>query len=362
MAALLRTALLASTLLAQAACGSVTPPAAPTLAQAVEAPRATTTGLDPALLRAALDDAGRLPQLNALIVARDGRVLAERVYDGPALDTPVNIKSASKSVIAALAGIAIARGELTGLDQPIAPLLGPRVPAGAEPQVNAITIEHLLSMRAGLQSTSGPNYGAWVSSRDWIADALGRPFVDRPGGRMIYSTGTSHILSATLARATGRTTLQLAREWLGEPLGITIPSWPADPQGTYFGGNEMRLSPRALFRFGELYRNDGVVAGRRLLPECWVQASWTPRATSPWSGGSYGLGWWIGQARGHPIYYAWGYGGQMVYVVPSLRLTAVMTSDAVQRSVDGHIQALHALLADRLIPAAERGAGGASTA
>lgn len=122
----------------------------------------------------------------------------------------------------------------------------------------------------------------------------------------------------------------------------------------------MRPSPRALLRFGELYRNDGVAGGpnrgRRILPNGWVQASWTPRATSPWSGGSYGLGWWIGQARGHPIYYAWGYGGQMVYVVPSLRLTAVMTSDAGQRSVDGHIQALHALVADRLIPAAERGA------
>lgn len=342
-----------------AACGSLEPSQAqqPTAV----APRVATTGLDAALLRAALDEAARLPQLNAVIVARDGKVVAERVLDGPSLDTPVNIKSASKSVLAALAGIAIARGELSGLDQRVAPLLGARVPAAADPRVRDITVEHLLSMRAGLESTSGPNYGAWVSSRDWIADALRRPFADEPGGRMIYSTGTSHILSAVLARAADRSTLQLAREWLGEPLSIAVPAWPADPQGTYFGGNEMRLSPRALLAFGELYRNDGVVAGRRVLPEGWVADSWTPRATSPWSGGSYGLGWWIGEARGHPIYFAWGYGGQMIYVIPSLGLTAVFTSDADQRSVDGHIQALHALVADRLIPAAEHGASAAAT-
>ena len=59
----------------------------------------------------------------------------------------------------------------------------------------------------------------------------------------------------------------LAQEWLAEPLGITVPAWPRDPQGIYFGGNDMLMSPRALLRFGELYRNDGVWQGRRILPE-----------------------------------------------------------------------------------------------
>ena len=339
-----------------AACAACSPAPSGAQAPAVVAPPVRTTGLDHALL-----DAAALPQLNAFIVARDGRVLAERVFDGPGLDAPVNIKSASKSVLAALAGIAVVRGEFAGLDQRIAPLLGDRVPAGVGPRVGQITVEHLLSMRAGLESTSGPSYGRWVSSPDWVGFALSRPFVDRPGGRMIYSTGTSHLLSAALTRATGRSTLQLARDWLGAPLGVTVPSWPADGQGIYFGGNEMRLSPRALLAFGELYRNDGVTSdGRRVLPAGWVRESWTPRARSPWSGGSYGLGWWIGEARGHPIYYAWGYGGQMVYIVPSLRLTAVMTSDADQRSVGGHVQALHALVAEQLVPAAERGGAGAA--
>lgn len=325
-------------------------------AQQGQAPASVrTVGLDPAGLERALADAAALPRLNSIIVARDGRVLAERSLDGQSLDRPVNIKSASKSVLSALAGVAVGRGILR-VDQPVLPLLGPRVPADPDPRLRELTVDHLLSMRAGLRSTSGPNYGRWASSPDWVRAALAQPFVEEPGGRMIYSTGTSHILSAVLSQAAGRSTLDLARDWLGEPLGVTVPAWPRDRQGTYFGGNDMRLSPRALLRFGELYRRDGVVDGRRLLPEGWVRTSWTPRGTSPWTGARYGYGWWITEARGHPVYFAWGYGGQMVYVVPDLGLTAVMTSDDDARGVDGHVQALHAILIDRLVPAAERGA------
>jgi CubicO group peptidase (beta-lactamase class C family) len=141
---------------------------------------------------------------------------------------------------------------------------------------------------------------------------------------------------------------------LGKPLGIAVPAWPRDPQGIYFGGNDMRLSPRALLAFGELYRNGGVHAGRRVLPTSWIRASWTPRTRSPWSGFAYGYGWFITESRGHPVYFARGYGGQMLYVVPSLALTVVMTSDPAAPGRGGHVDALHSLLSDLIIPAAER--------
>ncbi len=317
-------------------------------------------GLDPAILARTLEQAEALaPRLRSLIVARDGAPLVERVLSGPGLDRPVNIKSASKSVISALVGIAIERGVLKGVDQRVVPVLGGRVPTDADPRVREITVGHLLSMRAGLERTSGRNYGRWVSSRDWVRFALSRPFVDEPGGRMLYSTGSTHLLSAALTRASGKSTLELARAWLGEPLGITIPPWTRDPQGIYFGGNEMALSPRALLRFGELYRNSGTFQGRRVLPEAWVHASWTPQVTSPFSGAGYGYGWFIAEARGHPVYYAWGYGGQMVYVVPDLALTVVMTSDPNHPAGrDGFVRELHGLLADGIIPAAERESAG----
>jgi CubicO group peptidase (beta-lactamase class C family) len=348
-----------------ALCGGLAGPARAAAAPAGDpavAP-ARTTGLDAALLEETLARAAKLPNLHALLVARDGAELVGHVFRGPDLDRPVNVKSVSKSVIAALAGIAIERGVLQGVDQRIAPLLDGFVPADADPRVALITVDHLLTMRAGLERTSGRNYGRWVASDNWIRYALARPFVDEPGGRMLYSTGSYHLLSAVLTRAAGDSTLALARDWLGEPLGIAIPPWTRDPQGFYLGGNNMALAPRALLRLGELYRLGGVYEGRRVLPGSWIEASWTPRVRSPFTGHTYGYGWFIAMARGHPVAYAWGYGGQMIYVVPDLALTVVMTSDpAAPSGRNGYVRQLHDLLAQGIVAAAERSAAGAASA
>ena len=94
-----------------------------------------------------------------------------------------------------------------------------------------------------------------------------------------------------------------------------------------------------------------------MLPAQWVDASWTPRTRSRYSGHAYGYGWFIAAARQYRVYYARGFGGQMIYVVPDLALTAVMTSDlSAPSGRTGYGQALNGLLAGGLIPAAERGA------
>lgn len=313
--------------------------------------------VDPARLEEALARAASLDRLHALIVARDGEPVVERVFRGPGLDTPVNVKSVAKSVIAALVGAAIDRGVLTGADQPIGPLLGDALPGEADPRVAEITLGDLLSMRSGLERTSGPNYGRWVASGNWVRHIVTRPFVAEPGGQMLYSTGNSHLLSAILTRATGRSTLALARDWLGRPLGIDVPAWDRDPQGIYLGGNNMALAPRDLLRFGELYRRGGIFDGRRVLPESWIDASWTARTRSPFSGDEYGYGWFLRMVGGYEAAYARGFGGQLVVVVPELGMTVVATSDQTTRTrVDAYGDALWALIADGLVPAARAAA------
>jgi len=303
-----------------------------------------------------VEAASRLPRIRSLVVLRDGETLAEHRFNGgPPLDQAVNIKSASKSVISALVGIAIERDVLSGVDQPVLSVLRGDAPANPDPRLARMTVGNLLSMQAGLERTSGPNYGRWVSSPNWVRYALSRPFVEEPGGAMLYSTGSTHLLSAMLTKASGQSTHALAQEWLARPLGIDIPIWPRDGQGIYFGGNDMLMSPRSMARFGELYRTGGVVDGRRVLPAAWIEQSWTPRTVSPWSGSQYGYGWFIGDAGGHPVRFAWGYGGQMIYIVPSLALTVVMTSDSGAARDSGHIDALHDLLANHIVPAAVTG-------
>jgi len=309
--------------------------------------------IDMEIVSEAVAQAETLERIHALIVAHRGVPVVERVFHGPRLDTPVNIKSASKTIISALVGIALGQGVLPSTDAAIVPLLAARVPEGLDPRVDSITLDHLLTMRAGLDRTSGANYGPWVVSGNWVRYALTRDFVDRPGGGWLYSTGNTHLLSAILTDASGKTTLDLARDWLGAPLDIAVPAWTRDPQGIYFGGNEMALSPRALLAFGEMYRNGGLNSdGERVVPAAWVHDSWQPK-TYGRGGQLYGYGWFIAQAHGHPVYFAWGFGGQMLYVAPTLDLTVVVTSDFNTRSVeDGYRCALHRLISNGFVPAA----------
>jgi CubicO group peptidase (beta-lactamase class C family) len=314
---------------------------------------AAAAALDVKRVEETVAKAAELPRIHALIVAHDGKTVAERVFRGPALDRPVNIKSASKSIISALVGIAIDEGMIKSVGEPMLPLLQKRAPRDLDPHVATITIDHLLSMRSGLERTSGlQNYGRWVQSPNWVSFALSREFIDEPGGAMLYSTGNTHLLSAILTDVSGSSTWELARLWLGEPLSMTIPQWTRDPQGIYFGGNEMLLSPRDLIRFGEMYRNGGVYGGYQVVPRNWIRASWTPHTVDS-RGRGYGYGWFIAEAHGHPVYYAWGFGGQMLYIVPSLKLTIAVTSDTNTRSViDNHLCKLHELVASGFMPAA----------
>jgi CubicO group peptidase (beta-lactamase class C family) len=302
----------------------------------------------------ALDAARRLDQLNAIVIGVDGEVVAAEAFRGPSVDRAVNVKSVSKTIVAALTGIAIDRGDLPGPEATLGELAPGLIPRGADPGVSGITVADLLTMQAGLERTSGGNYGGWVSSRNWVADALSRPMVAAPGSRMLYSTGSYHILGALLTEVTGQSLLAQAREGLGQPIGIDVPPWTRDPQGYYMGGNEMALSPLAMFRFGEVYRLGGTFGGTRVLSEDWVQASFVPRTRSFFSGDLYGYGWFLRDAGAHRVAYARGYGGQMIFVVPTLGLTVAITSDPNRPArSDGHVGDLQRLLAETILPAAE---------
>jgi CubicO group peptidase (beta-lactamase class C family) len=185
------------------------------------------------------EPAAALDQLWSLTVAVDGETVFAERFRGPALSRPVNIKSVSKTLVAALTGAAIDRGHLPGVRATLGEVAPRLIPSGADPRVPGIAVEDLLTLRGGLESTSRTGYGAWVSSPDWIADLLRREMVGVPGRDFIYSTGTTHLMGAILSEVTGRTLLDLARDWIGGPLAIEFAPWVRDPQGRYLGGNDM---------------------------------------------------------------------------------------------------------------------------
>jgi CubicO group peptidase (beta-lactamase class C family) len=292
--------------------GMALPPSGAALGQTVDGIRRAARGLN---------------QMHALMVQRGDEVIVAEAPRGPGLDRAANIKSCSKSIVALLLGTTIARGEIKSVNARLGDVAPKLIPAKATPGVAAITLEDLVTLRGGLESTSGANYGSWVQSPNWVAHALRRPMLDVPGGRMIYSTGSTHILGAVLATATGKSLLALARERLGKPLGIEIPAWRRDPQGFYFGGNQMTLTPRGMLNLAALVRDRGRVAGTQVIAQTWIDASLIRRTQSPFSGLYYGYGWFLSES-GFAI--ARGYGGQIIAAHPQRKLAVAITSDPNQ--------------------------------
>ena len=307
----------------------------------------------PAGLEAAAKSASSLPRLRSLLVSYRGQLVLERYFNGARATQPANIKSASKSVISALVGIAVARGFIKSVDQPIAGYF-PELAKDSEPRKREITIEDLLTMRSGLESTSGRNYGAWVKSANWVRFVLQRPLIDEPGTRVEYSTGSSHLLSAILTKATKSSTWQFAQAELAKPLGFSLARWIQDPQGIYFGGNEMLMTPRQMIEIGELYLNDGRAGTRQLIPKEWVAKTQVGRGRSRWgSDREYGYGFWIRDFAGTKSYYAWGYGGQFIFIVPDRNLVVVTTSRSdVSRERRDHLDQIYDLVETLIVPGA----------
>lgn len=309
--------------------------------------------VDSAALRSGLQSAtGSLATLKTIHIAHQGEIIWAEAYNGASLSASTNIKSASKTLVATLVGIAIDKGILDGVDQPIAPLLQDQLPENPDPRLNDITIGHLLSMQAGLERTSGRNYGAWVVSDNWVKNALARPFEEEPGGDMQYSTGSTHLLSAILMREAGESTHSLANRWLA-PAGIRVDSWLKDPQGIPMGGNQVGMTPESLLALGELFRRNGQAEdGEQLLSPDWIDESWERRTRSRFHGGGYGYGWFMQTFSGVDGYYGWGYGGQMIYVLPELELTIAITSEENEPSGrSGYRDQLHRLVSQQVVPA-----------
>ena len=195
-----------------------------------------------------------------------------------------------------------------------------------------------------------------------VQHALARPMFATPGAVMEYSTGNSHLLSAVLTKATGMSTRQFANEALFKPIGSVLPEWPRDPQGIYFGGNDMLMTPRQMVAFGELYLNRGRFSGRQIVSERWVAKSCEGRArefrpgertgrrirtefVDPMRDWKYGYSWWVHELGGHEACFAWGYGGQYIFVVPDLDMVIVTTaSPDVSEERRGHRQQVFDIL------------------
>lgn len=320
-------------------------------------------GLDSQQLNAAFDEAGKASFVYALVVTRNGYLVGERYYRGTDANDAHTIRSVSKSFLSALYGIALENGHLATLDTPMVDFLPEYANFVQDERMADMTLSHLLTMRGGFDGDSKILFDM-IYSDNWLRMALSQNLIFKPGSSYRYSTVGTHLLSVILTKATGRTTRDYADEFLFEPLGISVRDWARDPQGYYFGGNDMYVTPRDMARFGRLYLNNGQLNGRQIVPAAWVDRSTS--VTYRYQNGTwgaidniaYGYLWWLGEMRDIPLVMALGYGGQFIFNFPTLNMvvtTASFSDFADWDAADAQERAVTEIVANYILPAVRQG-------
>ncbi len=299
--------------------------------------------------------ATEISSLRSLLIQQHGELLNEEYFNGRSPNRAFNIKSASKSIIGLLVGIAVKEGFIPSVEEPIITYFPEYFEDNPDPKKEAITVRNLLSMQAGLRSTSSGNYGAWVTSRNWVEYALDQDFVSRIDGRMVYSTGTSHLLSVIVTKATGMSTKAFAEQYLFDPLEIEVGGWDRDPQGYYMGGNNVAMKPSDMLKIGQMLIDDGVWEGEQIISKEWITDSFKTYTYSNYNPYGYGYQWWNKATSGYTTFFAWGHGGQYIMMIPELDAVVVMSSSVTGESRRRtYKRPVFMLLEDEIIPYLEK--------
>ncbi|RED55280.1 serine hydrolase domain-containing protein [Cohnella lupini] len=238
------------------------------------------------------------------------------------------INSCTKSVLSALICIAMEQGLVASTDTLISRYF-PQLLNDKDARKKSITLEHLLTLTAGFRwnEFGGLNSFPQMSrSPDWISYVLEQPLSDEPGTRMVYNSGVSQLLAAILAQATGMDIARYAELNLFSPLGIEQYDWKRDPQGIHTGGFGLQLTAHDMLKFGLLYLHQGVWNHRQLISRSLVERSTKPAiAVKAPERGFYGWHWWSESVSELDFYYARGFGGQFIIIVPTLDAVVVLT-------------------------------------
>lgn len=315
----------------------------------IAAERNLTPGLSGVSLDEVTNNLVSMGPINSIVIHQDGEPVVEKYFNGMNGSRTHNIKSASKSILSLLVGIAIDKGYLEGVNQEIGEFFPEYFDQNPDPVKESITIGDLLTMRSGLQSTSGGNYGRWVLSRNWVHYALDRPLVGEPGVDRIYSTGTTHLLGVILTKASGLSLRDFANRNLFQPMGIRLGGWDLDPNGFYLGGNNMALRPADMAKVGQLMLNVGSWNGEQLVSEEWITRSVVP-VTGRTREVNYGYLWFRRMTNGYHEIYAWGNGSQFIKIIPELDAVIVVTTRNQSGATRGYRNRLISTLDSEIIP------------
>ncbi len=299
---------------------------------------------------------GRLAGVHGVVALRGGRIVFERYIDGDDMkwgaslpnvkfgpDTLHDIRSVTKSIVSLLYGIALARGRVPGLDQPIVAQFPEYADLASDPTRRRLTIRHALTMTLAMEWNEDLPYTdpanseiAMEQASDRYRFILDRPILGPPGKGWIYSGGAVALLGKIIERGTGQRLPDFAKQALFSPLGIDAMEWIHGQDGEASAASGLRLSPRALARIGQMILQAGEWEGRSIVPKSWLDESFQPAAMVDigWPGMRYGYLWYVGEEAitekagtyGERFITAIGNGGQRLFVFPGFDFVLAITA------------------------------------
>ena len=345
-------------------------------------------GMDTGRIEAFMNDLGEYPDhwVHSVVVIKNGKLVFEEYFPGEDLDlsdmkreltyathdfdrgTLHSTASVSKSVTSVLLGIAIAEGLIQGAQEKMFSFF-PDYAYLSDATKSQITLEHMLSMTSGLPWTEAYPYddprndlAAMLLCDDPVEFVLDKSTVAAPGTEFIYNSGTANLLGEIIRRASGMTLSDFAEQNLFSPLGIDSYEWysfPNAPEMTV-ASSTLYLRPRDMAKIGQMYLDGGAWNGTRVVSESWVAQS-TQKSVDiiasespiPDLNPGYGYLWWLGRfSTGETeTYFAAGWGGQFIFVLPEPEMVVVFTAGGFEeRNYDALLQIVN----QYIFPAAGR--------
>jgi len=312
----------------------VPPPAAVTvidIAQPWTVATPASVDIDEVKLMRAVNDAAAMSRFRSLLVARHGKLVSQSYFGGTDRTTLFDLRSVTKSVVSMLTGIALAAGSIPNLEATVGDHL--HAPYVLDAGDRSVSVRQLLTMTSRYQwdENTGDDYNLWIVSSDHIQFLLERG-QNSAANTFVYDSAAVNLLGFVLQDAVAEPLPQFAQEKLFQPIGVSTASWEPLETGMVNGGSGIRMSAEDLLRFGQLLLQRGRSGATQVVPENWIATVTTPQFSWRDTYGAqrsttYGYLWWVADAPAVPAIFGWGYGGQFVYVVPSLDLVVVTTTN-----------------------------------